>query len=278
MKVTELRKIVKEQSREELETLLVEIYKLIPKKVREEKDIDALIENPQHYKISQMRGGKKEKVLIDFEVVKCETIDFIKYAYAHYYIAPNQTIPKKERAKWRFTAKKLYDQLSTSANQPEHTREAVNLLEQLYKLLCYASGHYVFASEEPFYTIKVSQPDFLSHIISLKKHIDEPEKWIRESLLLILINDRDQDVLHSELRVILLDHLNAASLKNEAIHICEELLSEKISAQAIIKSNKSAFNSSSNYEKERYRNNLVGMLFICQSSLNEYEKAVQTFK
>lgn len=274
MKVNELRTKLKTHSKEETQSLLVEMYKLIPKRVRDAKEIDSLIENPKQFKDNR-KDGIQQNTLVNFANVEHEVKQFIKNAYEQNYVAPNRIVSKKERSNWRFTAKKLVEQLTNLANHPDHTRTSINLLETLYELFCYASGHYVFASEEPFYTIKLSQSDFLERIISYKKLVDEPKKWIRESVLLILINDPDYTTLHSDLMNVLIGFLNNAPLKEETVSICEELLHEKLDSNP----NKNLLKKSSfSYKSTSYINQLVEMIFICQSSLFEYEEAVKVYK
>lgn len=212
---------------------------------------------------------------LDFSSVEQETQTFIKNARAQYYIAPNRVIPKKDRSNWRFTAKRLVEQITALANQPDHQQASASLLEDMYKLLCYASGRYVFTSEEPFYTIKIPQEAFLERVILLKKKMDAPSKWIEESLVLILEEGIDRYTLYSALLETLLETLDNAPLREEAVRIADNLLQEKRIIQS--KTVKTFYNSEA-IRNERFINNLVEMLFMTQSSLGEYEKAIELFK
>lgn len=274
MKVNELRTIVKSRTKEELQTLIAEMYKQIPKKIREQKEIDALIENPDQF-IGKKKGTTKTVMDVDFSYTEYETKQFIKDAYDQNYFAPNRIIPKKERAKWRFTAKRLVDELTYLANQPENAKESVKLLEDLYGLFCYASEHYVFASQEPFDTIKIPQHDFFARIVNFKKQIDEPQKWIREVLVLMLKNDIGFYITSGELTNIMHENLSNAPLKEAAVRISEQLMQEKL--QTIASTSKKSL-SQVKYKTVSYVNNLVRMIFICQTTLGESEEAIRVFK
>ncbi|GIN57384.1 hypothetical protein [Lederbergia ruris] len=265
MKVSELREKIKARNKEELQSLIVEMYKQIPKRVRESKEIDSLIDNPDSFKQNKKRT-KHSTQHIDFSEVKNEVERFLQHAYAQYYFAPNRLIPKKERSNWRFTAKRLVEQVTNLANQPEYAKDCATLLEKLYVLFCYASGHYVFASQEPFHTINIPQEDFLKRVVLLKREVEEPERWIRDSLLLIVDNDVDYSTLYESLLQTLLEVLNNAPLKERAVRICADLLEEMPSKGKL------------SYKEEEKRNHLVTMIFMLQSRLGEYQEAVTYYK
>ncbi|KYC59615.1 hypothetical protein [Heyndrickxia coagulans] len=44
MRVTELRKLIEKYSKDDLSKIIVELYKSIPKKVRDEKTVDMMLE------------------------------------------------------------------------------------------------------------------------------------------------------------------------------------------------------------------------------------------
>ncbi|WP_143018851.1 hypothetical protein [Natribacillus halophilus] len=253
----------------------MEMYKQMPKKMREEKEIDELIDNPDLFK-SRKQQAKKDVQLPDFASVEYEVKTFIDNAYKQNYVAPNQIIPKKQRSQWRFTAKRLVEQLTVLAAQPQHAKASTAYLEKMYKLLCYASGHYVFASSEPFHTIKISQMDFFERVVSCKKQVaDEPDQWIRESLLLIVENDTDFETLKESLSEVLLKFLDNAPLKEKAVSIAENLVQGK---EADIKNGSKNRRSITKYRDERYINDLVEMVVMTQSALGEYEEANEFFK
>lgn len=272
MKVSELREKIKQRKKEELQKLIVEMYKQIPKAVRENKEIDALIDDLEQFQSKRVKGNNRN---INFDELKHKVEQFIEDAYAQNYFAPNRKIPKKERSNWRITAKRLVNDVTTLANQPEYIKDCTILLEKMYILFCYASGHYVFKSEEPFYTIKIPQGDFLKRVILLKRQVEEPDKWIRGIMLLILDNDVDRNTLSETLLETLLEELNNAPLKERAINICEDLMKERM--KRFKKSSRSK-RRSFDYRTESEINNIVKMIFMLQSLLGEYEQAVAFYK
>ncbi len=274
MKVSELRQKLKAMKKDELQTLFVEMYKQIPQKVREAKEIDSLIDNPNYYKEKRKNSTVKNET-VDFEDVKLEVERFIQDAYADHYIAPNRIISKKERSNWRFTAKRLVDNVTSLSNDPKHMKTCASLLEELYKLFCYASSHYVFASDTPFQTIKISQADFLKRVILLKKQTETPDEWIRDAVLLIIDNDVDYDTLYRSLMIVFIETLNNAPIKEKAVEICKQLVAEK---KKELKQMKVSKHSSTTFSMERKINHLIEMVFMIQSLLGEYEAANTYFQ
>lgn len=95
---------IKNYKEEDLRLIITEMYKSMPKKLRDEKDIDTLLQDASAY----MRIGKIEKVKnaqINIDVLKQEIDLFLSHAYKQYYFAPNNVVHKKERPKWRFKVK-----------------------------------------------------------------------------------------------------------------------------------------------------------------------------
>ena len=271
MKVSELRNKLKNRKIDELQLLIVEMYKAVPKAVREAKGIDQLIDDPSAFKKKKSNASHISKQL-DFPAVEAEVQLFIKNAYDHNYIAPNRIISKKERSGWRITAKRLIDEVAVFSNHPDHYKAGLVLYEELYKLFCYASSYHVFVSEHPFRTLKIEQADFLKRIILLKKKFEYPDKWVTESLTLILENEVDFETLPSVLLEVLMEALDNAPLKEKMIDIAEKLLQEK---QLEMKHTEQIHDK---YLHEEYINNLVEIIFKTKSLLGENEEAVGFYK
>ncbi|GGJ91380.1 hypothetical protein GCM10007063_12540 [Lentibacillus kapialis] len=274
MKVAEVREKLKSRKKDELQKLIVEMYKQFPKKVRETKEIDNLIDNPDLFK-TRKQNSKKAVQMPDLLSVEYKVKRFLENARAQNYIAPNRVIPKKERSNWRFTAKRLVDQLTVLSGQSEHVKACAYYLEEIYKLFCYASGHYVFASQEPFHTIRLPQPDFYNRVVSLKKQVEEPDTWIRESMLLILEHDHDHDILTISLSEVLLANLHNAPLKERAVSIAQHLVQEK---EAEVSKEGHINRKFIKYWDKEYINDLVEMILMIQSALGEYKAANAFFK
>lgn len=111
MKLPEFRKQIETYSIEELRYLTAELYKAIPKKIKEEKDIDPLVLSvPEHFKengTGKASSPSKVKKAPDLGALESEIELFLENAYAQNYFAPNRFVPKHERPKWRFKVKTI---------------------------------------------------------------------------------------------------------------------------------------------------------------------------
>src|SRR5947199_9875772 len=83
MKVAELKKTIGGYRTEQLRRLLVEMYKAMPKRVKEDHGIDDMICSP-----ASKRNNRKSEVVPDIEALASETERFISNAYNDYYCIP----------------------------------------------------------------------------------------------------------------------------------------------------------------------------------------------
>ena len=77
MLVAELKEVIKEYPEEDLRLLIVELYKAMPKKLREDKDIDALIRDMHRKKPDKKQEQKKQEVSADEGVAGQLMLDFV---------------------------------------------------------------------------------------------------------------------------------------------------------------------------------------------------------
>lgn len=84
MKVSEVNAATKRYDEVHLQKLVKEMYKRIPKKVRDEKGMDDLITDMDQF-LAQIKQGKKVAPKIDFPVLKAEVDQFIADAEELYY-------------------------------------------------------------------------------------------------------------------------------------------------------------------------------------------------
>ena len=166
MRVSELRELLKKYKEQELNILIVEMYKAMPKKVREEKEIDKLLQNVEGF--LSVGKTKKVKEQVDLDMLKPEIEQFIAYAYKQYYFAPNSYVHKKERPKWRFKVKAYIKSLQGIPADGEEGKIATDLLGKLYGMLSYACGYYIFNTENPFRSVGIVQTDLVDNIIGRK--------------------------------------------------------------------------------------------------------------
>lgn len=269
MKIQQVRAFAAGYDEETLRKLISEIYKRIPKKVIEEKQLDLLLENPQEYLGGKNKPAKKI-IMPDIDEVRWEVEEFITNARAQNYLAPNRVISKRERPKWRFLVKRLYKDLLTLSQDPEDLLETGKLLMDLYKVLCEGCGVYLFTSEEPFASVGVVQRSFYRNVVAVNARTKQPDEWIKEAILLIVDQDVDGNTLYSGLMDELLEFLTTAPLKETSIKWCETLRRGKPVQPAR--------RSSSKYELERRNNHLTELIFRIYVSLSEKEAAIADLK
>jgi len=105
MKISELRELLDQTSAEDIKRILIEVYRVLPKKTRENLAIDELLKNPG---VSRA-DAKQAKALaqsVDINSLEAELEQFLSETYAQNYFAPNLYVPKCQRPKWRFKAKR----------------------------------------------------------------------------------------------------------------------------------------------------------------------------
>jgi len=84
MKVAELKKTIGGYRTEQLRRLLVEMYKAMPKRVKEDHGIDDMICIP-----ASKRNNRESEVVPDIGALESETERFVSNAYNDYYYIPN---------------------------------------------------------------------------------------------------------------------------------------------------------------------------------------------
>lgn len=136
MTIPELREVLKPCKEEDIKLLAVELYKAMPKKLKEEKEIDQVIKDIVAGEWNK-KSAKQDNKKVTAEELRAEIELFLENAYAQNYFAPNRYISKKERPKWRFKVKAYIKDLSRIPNEGEDGKLAAQLLEKLYKMLCY---------------------------------------------------------------------------------------------------------------------------------------------
>ncbi len=165
MKVADLRKMLKDAGSEELIKIISELYRHIPKALKENDDegIDQIIQKILSQKREVQSSGKKnkeEKNTFKFEELENEIETFISNANNNYYIAPNRVVAKSKRSKWRFEVMRFIKQLKSIDYKSAYYDESTRLLIELFELLSYGCGIYVFRSDDPFASIGLSQYNF----------------------------------------------------------------------------------------------------------------------
>ncbi len=158
MKVNELRKVLERYNEKEKENIIVELYKMFPKKMKIDKEIDEYLENA---------NKKKEKVK-EIDIFNNELIGemnyFIQCAKAGLYANPNRIVSKSDRSKWRFKVRRYFKVLTSVNSKDDASMIATNFLVEFYKLLSRGSETLVFSNWDTFRAIQVDQVEYISII------------------------------------------------------------------------------------------------------------------
>ncbi|MDD4569648.1 MAG: hypothetical protein PHE70_05930 [Tepidanaerobacteraceae bacterium] len=275
MLVSELRELIKKYKEEDLRLLISEMYKAIPKKLREDKDIDALLQDVHAY-LRTRKVKRKQDRQTDVKVLKPEIDLFIDYAYKQYYFAPNSFVHKKERPKWRFKVRTYIKSLQGVSIEGADGKTATDLLEKLYEMLCYACGYYIFSTDNPFRSVGIEQTELLDIVITRKLGIGISKESVKSVIALVINGRADRETLHSSLINVLIANLKTPDSKEIAIEQSMALKAELDKSKRNL-SKKSWVSGSSDYEREEKINNLVEMVFKLNVALCEYEKAIKYY-
>lgn len=275
MLISELRELLKKYKEEDLRLLISEMYKAMPKKLREDKDIDALLQDVRAF----MRIGKpeiKQDKQIDVNDLKHKIDQFIDYAYKQYYFAPNSFVHKKERPKWRFMVKTYIKDLQDISIDSVEVSIVTDLLQKLYEMLSYACSYYIFNTEDPFRSVGIEQTVLLDMLIKRKLGCGINNESVKSAIELVINSELDRETVHSNLIEVLVMNLKSPDSKVIAIEQCK-LLKKELEKSKPAPSKKSWSLESSDYKRVDKINNLVEMVFRLYTELCEYEEAITYF-
>lgn len=275
MLVSELRELLRKYNEEDLRLIISEMYKTIPKKIREEKDIDAMLKGI-HEHINLRKIEKIDNREVDLNDIKAEIERFIDYAYKQYYFAPNSFVHKRERPKWRFKVKAYIKDLQGVPIEDEVGNEATCLLVNLYEMLSYACGHYIFSTEDPFRSVGIEQLVLLDAVISRKLSQGINNEAVKSVIEFVINSNVDRETLHSSLFKVLIKNLKSPDSKEMAIEQCVILVKE-LKRFKPVSSKKERGDNSSAYQCKEIINYLVEMIFRLNMALCEYDEGITYF-
>ncbi|MEK7251123.1 MAG: hypothetical protein AAB209_11955 [Bacteroidota bacterium] len=266
MKVSEIKNQIQDYSPEQLHKLIVELYKALPKTLREDHGIDELLKNPDSEAAGKNRKENKQRPLSEIEK---ETLQFVEYARAQYYLAPNRYVSKNERPKWRFTARRLYKELSTTAKYPQTAPRAAELLEQLYRLLCEACGIDLFSAYDPFESVGIAQVEFFTRVLELHETVLSKQDFVTKALSLLVETELNRYTLYSDLMRQILAFLRTPDLKFLALDQADRRL------RSVRQTKSPSSKEVSDYEQDRRANNLCEFVFRSYCALRELDRALE---
>ncbi len=275
MLLSEIREQLKKYNEEDLRLLVAEMYKSIPKRVREDKDIDTLVQDVRAYisigKIDKTKDSKKS-----INELKQEIEIFIDYAYKQYYFAPNNFVHKKERPKWRFKVKAYIKELQEAPIHSAEGKIATTLLQNIYKMLSYACAYYIFNTDNPFRSVGIEQTLLLNIVIARTLGNGANNESLKSAIELVINSAVDRETLHSSLITILVMNLRTSDSRVIAIEQCK-LIKKELEKPKPVSSKKTWGSDSYDYEQKEKINNLVEMVFRIYMELCEYDEAIRYF-
>lgn len=266
MKIAELKKMIDKVDDALLKKILVEVYKNVPntKKYELDETITSILSG----------DGKKKVERVDtpnYDKLKDEIDEFLENAYAQNYFAPNRTIPKKDRPKWRFLVKRYVKELCNINVNSGNYDSAVDLLIRLYRMMCYACNCYLFNTEDPFNSVGISQYDFYEILASriLAKG------YTKENLTVLLMcactGGLSRESLNYSQEALLLSKLDNVEQISLAIDMAKDLANQ---ANKKLKELGKNYNS---YTIEDDINNFTDFVFIAMIKLEEYDEAIEYY-
>ena len=263
MLVSELKEELKKYKSEEKDKIIVELYKKIPKSIKEDYDIDNFIINLNDIK-------SKENKSLSIEELSKQVTYFIECASSRLYAQPNRIINKKERSNWRFKAKKFYKELNNFLPNTKEGLIATYLLTKLYYLFSYGSNYLTFSSFNTFGALGVRQDEYLENIMKRKLILGAKEDIMKDCVNLI-DTYYDPEISHMDMLLTFISCLNTIDLKNMAIKVIEEKILDKKSKISAKKS------FDYNYELESMINYLTECALIIFIELCEIDKGIKFF-
>lgn len=267
MKLTELRPLMKNADRAQLEKAFSECYKMLKKQQKEEADPVLL---------AVLQGREPAKTVreqrVNFPELENEIITFLDNAYAGNYFAPNRTIPKSQRSKWRFKVKTFIKDLDKIDVNDQNYMHGVKLLTDIYRLMCAACTVYYFSTEDAFASIGWEQSQLFDMVV--RKNLARGYMGVEFSDLLELAVDKglSRESLSIAQEMVLFSYLKTEEERKRAMAAAHKLIEKKKSEFIGCK----VSDSRRFYIKESI-NELRGFLLMLAARENEMEAELENY-
>ncbi len=263
MLVNELRKEIEKYEKKDLQNIIVELYKKIPKVKKEEYNIDEYIKN-----INIETKSKKEE--IDFDTLEKRITYFLELVDEGLYARSNRIVSKKERSSWRFNVKQFYKELNNILPNSEDGYEATMLLIKLFTRLSRGTSTLLFSNWDTFKAIGISQCDYYDMIIKRLLYNGYTSENLNKCINLLSV-DKDSNDLS-----IGMYYTFVACLKtNETKELAIELLKNNVLLQQ--EEIKKITNTTSKYYKGENINNTILIILELYISLCEVDEGIKYY-
>jgi len=150
----------------------------------------------------------------------------------------------------------------------ENIAVAIELLEELYSMLSYSCGHYLFNSDNPFRSVSIPQPEFLRKMLHLSAQLGRTPAFIKKAISLAIDHELDRETLHTELLHVVLEFLTTPDLKEIAIKQCDSLRDDGLPNKT----------EKSSYSWTNRRENLALFGLFVYISLCEHDAGIKYFQ
>lgn len=267
MKVQELRKLIAASDREHLEKAFVESYKQLRKDQKEELD-------PMLVGILEGKAVEKKKTesLTNFEELEKQIVEFMENAYAQNYLVPNRIVPKSQRPKWRFMVKNFIKELEKVLPESEYYPRSVELLTDLYLLICEACNYYLFSTEDAFRSIGWDQPELFQLLVKKTFANGYSRETISNLLVYAATGGLSRESLHIQQEFVLLNCLKTSDVKRIAMEEAKRLMERDQQ-----KLNKLGKCNNQRYLLDDAVNELCGTILMLSIELGEPETGVSYY-
>ncbi|CAM3255572.1 hypothetical protein [Sporolactobacillus spathodeae] len=276
MRVSELRNALEKYNQDDLSQIVVDLYKIIPKKLRDEKAVDTMLADFQQFKEAEKRKRKESKN-VSVNDLEHEITEFIQNAYDQNYLAPNQSIKKKDRPKWRFVVRSYIKNLQQIPVDSAEGKRATTLLEKLYEMLCYASEYIIFNTDDPFRSVGIEQDNLFDTVLKRKFAVGMDRETIKSAIKQLINCSLGRETLRSFLINVFISNLKIADTKEIAIEQCIQLKQE-LEKQKATPAKKSWESEDSEYRRKEKINDIVETIFRLKINLCDYDSAISYFK
>lgn len=276
MHVSELRNALEKYNQDDLCQIVVDLYKIIPKKLLDEKAVDTMLEDFHQFKDAEKRK-RKESRKVSVNDLEHEIEKFIQNAYDQNYLAPNRSIKKKDRPKWRFVVRSYIKNLQQIPAESAEGKRATALLEKLYEMLCYACEYILFNTENPFRSVGIEQADLFDILLKREFAVGIDRETINFAIKQLINCSLDRETLREFLINVFIANLKIADTKEIAIEQCIQLKQE-LAKQKATPEKKSWEIEDSEYKRKLKINDLVETIFRLKINLCDYDSAISYFK
>lgn len=273
MKIAEVRNTIKNYKKDDLQYLVAELYKLVPKQKLKENDVDEMILHVEEVRSAPKVKKKTVKEAEPIDSLVKEIDEFIEDARDEKYWRPNSKISKKERPKFRFKVKAYFNALTENYKEGEDARKAAEALMDLYELMCYGSVYHLTNSVDQFGSAGIPQTVFLDEVLCKCFSVSKDEEMIKNALMLVSERGVSREWGHDNLEQILLLNLNESSMQKKAIEIAKEI-HEKYKKNA-------EPNFSFYYvpDMDAYRSEIMSDMVLCiHFKRGEYDEGIRYYK